>query len=603
MSKSNIDLKKLLSLPTVLSPSVSCDGCCVAFFWNVTGRMEVYVADLPDGEPVRVTHGELPRSVRTSIVWNRAGTNIVFGKDVDGNEKYSLWSLELASGTHRRLTDAPDAREVALEFSPDGRWLSFLSTRNGQQNLYKLDLESLDVVQLTDFSTPVHQSGMWSPDGQSILLSNNQSADLRNQDVYLVGANGGGAHRVFRGKEGSMDSPIAWLPDGDRIVVVSDALGSDRPVIVDKRTGDARWLGADDVEERPTDVSEDGRYLLSIQNCDASMTPIVTEIETGAVRPLIEVFGFTYWAEFALGGTAAVIDRTTPTRKSELFVFPVDDREPRSLTPIDYGTIDPSEFVAPRRVRYASSDGVTVPAILYEPTHIGDRCPPAVVHLHGGPWGQCVFAFYDLVQYLVSRGFAILQPDFRGSTGYGRAYMDLNYMDWGGGDLQDVIAGVDFLIREGKADPQRIAAYGGSYGGYLTYIALTKAPDLWKAGVAWIGITDLLAMHDESPPNMQYILRLMMGDPEENEELWRDRSAIYFAENLKAKLLMIHGVNDARCPVTQAHAFRDRLLELGYEEGTDFEYVELGEVGHGSSDIGDKIETYEAITRYLEANV
>ena len=166
-----------------------------------------------------------------------------------------------------------------------------------------------------------------------------------------------------------------------------------------------------------------------------------------------------------------------------------------------------------------------------------------------------------------------------------------------------MIAGVEFLVREGKADPGRIAAFGGSYGGYMTYMALVKAPDLWKAGVAWVGITDLLAWYDESTPDFQYIIRLMMGDPAENEELWRDRSAIHFAEELKAKLLMIHGVNDARCPVNQAHAFRDRLLELGYEEGRDFEYVELGEIGHGSSDIEERLGTYETITRYLEANV
>lgn len=603
MPKTTIELEKLLSLPTATCPRVSHDGRRVAFYWNATGRTELYVADLPDGKPVQVTHGELPRAIRTDIVWNRAGTKLVFGKDVEGNEKNDIWWIDIASGEARRLTNTPAAWEIALEFSPNDRWLSLLSRRDGYQNLYKLDVESLDVVRLTDFGASVFDSGQWSPDGQLLLLSTNESEDLKNVDVYVVDAEGEEARRIFRGREGSRDLPLAWLPDGERIVITSDASGVNRPAIVEVKSGDVRWLGMEGIEEKASDVSKDGRFLLSLRNRNAQVTPVVTEIETGGERPLIDALGFTYWAEFALGGTAAVIDRSTPTRKGELFVLPVREGNPRSLTPIDYGTIDPAEFVEPIYIRYESSDGLKIPAILYEPRRDEDRLPPAVVEIHGGPWGQRWLAFFDIVQYLVSRGFAVLQPNFRGSTSYGRAFADLNHMDWGGGDLRDVIAGVEYLTREGKADPERIAAYGGSYGGYMTYIALTKAPELWKAGVAWVGLTDLLAAYEESPPDMQYILRLMMGDPAENEELWRDRSAIHFAENLKAKLLMIHGVNDARCPVQQARAFRDRLLELGYEEGTDFEYVELGKVGHGSSDIEERIETYETIIRYLEENV
>ncbi len=603
MPKSTIELKGLLSLPTARAPAISHDGGRVAFYWDVTGRMELYVAELPDGEPIRMTDGELPRAIRGGIVWNRSGTKVAFIKDVDGNEKFDIWTLDIESREVRQLTDAPNAREVALEFSPDDRWLSFLSTRDGQQNLYKLDAESGDVVRLTDFAASVFHSGQWSPDGRSLLLSTNESEDLRNVDVYVVDADRMAPRRVFQGRLGSRDFPVAWLPDGKHIVVTSDATGVNRPGIVDINTGDVHWLGAEDVEERASDVSNDGRHLLSLRDQEASVVPIVTDLATGGGHALLDTPGFTYWAEFALDRTAAVIDRSSPTRKGELFVVPVDGRESRSLTPIDYGTIDPDEFVEPQRTRYVSPDGLEIAAILYEPPDRRETPPPAIVHLHGGPWGQSYLAFYDIVQYLVSRGFVVLQPDFRGSTGYGRAFTDLNYMDWGGGDLEDVIAGVEYLVREEKADPERIAAYGGSYGGYLTYIALVKAPDLWKAGVARNGVTDLLAMYEASPPSLRYILRLMMGDPAENEALWRDRSAIHFAGDLKAKLLMIHGVNDARCPVGQARAFRDRLLELGYEAGADFEYVELDRIGHGSSDIGDRIGTDRTIARFLEENV
>ena len=134
-------------------------------------------------------------------------------------------------------------------------------------------------------------------------------------------------------------------------------------------------------------------------------------------------------------------------------------------------------------------------------------------------------------------------------------------------------------------------------------MAVVKKPDLWKAGVAWIGITDLHLLYEKSMEHFKYYLRMLMGDPEENAELWRDRSAINFVENLNAKLLIMHGVNDPRCPVEQSRIFRDRLLELGYKEGEDFEYIEFTDVGHASSDMGQKTETYRIIADFLDRTV
>ena len=173
----------------------------------------------------------------------------------------------------------------------------------------------------------------------------------------------------------------------------------------------------------------------------------------------------------------------------------------------------------------------------------------------------------------------------------------------GGGDLEDVAAGVQYLKSIGFVDPGRVAVFGGSYGGYMTFMAVVKKPDLWKAGIAWIGITDLHRLYNKSMEHFKYYLRRLMGDPEENAKLWRDRSAINFARNLKAKLLILHGVNDPRCPVEQSRIFRDRLLELGYEEGEDFEYVEFADVGHASSDVDQKTATYRIIVDFLDRTV
>lgn len=175
--------------------------------------------------------------------------------------------------------------------------------------------------------------------------------------------------------------------------------------------------------------------------------------------------------------------------------------------------------------------------------------------------------------------------------------------DWGGKDLKDVVAGANYLKALPEVDPDRIGIWGGSYGGFMTYIALTKEPDYWKAGVAWVGISDLLSMYNLSMPHFKIFLKEQMGDPEENLELWKDRSAVNFAQNLKTKLLILHGVNDPRCPVQQARIFRDKLLELGFKEGEDFIYLERAE-GHGGwSDVEARIQTIEIVVNFFDRNL
>jgi dipeptidyl aminopeptidase/acylaminoacyl peptidase len=131
-------------------------------------------------------------------------------------------------------------------------------------------------------------------------------------------------------------------------------------------------------------------------------------------------------------------------------------------------------------------------------------------------------------------------------------------------------------------------------------MAVTKKPDLWKAAVAWVGISDLHRLYDSSMEHFKYYLRWQMGDPEVDAELWRDRSAVNFLENLTAQLFIVNGLNDPRCPIEQARVVRDRLLELGKIEGEDFEYVELGEEGHGTSDIEQKIRSYRLLADYMQ---
>jgi dipeptidyl aminopeptidase/acylaminoacyl peptidase len=166
----------------------------------------------------------------------------------------------------------------------------------------------------------------------------------------------------------------------------------------------------------------------------------------------------------------------------------------------------------------------------------------------------------------------------------------------------DVAAGGRWLADREFVDADRLAVVGGSFGGFSTYTQLVRYPDLWAAGVAWVGITDLPALYEESMPRYRANLERQLGDPEENGALWRDRSPITHVGNLSAPLCIVHGVNDPRCPVSQARRFRDALLDRGLEAGEDgdFEYEKLGAEGHGSTDRKQKRRRFELLGAFLD---
>jgi len=267
----------------------------------------------------------------------------------------------------------------------------------------------------------------------------------------------------------------------------------------------------------------------------------------------------------------------------------------------EYGSIDPATFVDAEEVSYESSDGTEIEALLYRPEGRGREAVPAVVKVHGGPHARAVKRFDHRTQLLVNRGYAVLEPNYRGSLGRGREFKNAIHGDWGGMEQEDVLEGGRWLKDQEWVDEDRVAVLGGSYGGYSTYMQLVENPDSWATGAAWVGITDLHELFENSMPHFKTTLREQMGDPERNHDLWRERSPIEHVEAIEAPILMVHGVNDPRCPVEQARRFRDALVERrGWTEGEDFAYEELDEEGHGSTDIEQKTRALSIVADYLD---
>ncbi len=597
-----IPLEELARLPNFYTPTAAWSGDKLAFYWDKTSRLELYVLDLSTREVQQVSHGEVPRSVRAGFVWDRSGEQIVFANDRDGNEQHDLYAINVNTSETTQLTNNPSCQEYPVEFSPDNQWLCVLTNKRGQLNLWKMRPDGSEYTQLSDYKNPVG-AGAWSRDSEWIAYGTNETSNLKNTDVYVMRADGSEARRVFSAGEGAQDWFADWSPDGKMMAITSDASGLHRPGILDWQSGQVRWLGRDGIDDTAIRFSQNGEWLACMRNHESQIRPVLYEVSTGKPRELRLPPGIAVGSYFALNDTTLITMFMSDTTCTSLVLYDLARDDYQMLIAPEYGSIDPSVFVEGKHIWYDSFDGMKIPAILYKPRSINGAKLPAIVHVHGGPTGQWFRGFDPFAQCLVDQGYVVIQPNVRGSTGYGTKFRDIGLKDWGGADLEDVACAAEYVKRLSYVDPNRIGVFGVSYGGYMTFMAVTKKPELWKAAVASVGITDLHRLYEKNNDQFKYYLRQQMGDPDKDADLWRERSAINFADRLRAKLLMIHGSNDPRCPVEQSQLFRDKLLELGRTEGTDFEYVEFTDQGHGSADIAHKIRTYQLMADYFKRNL
>jgi dipeptidyl aminopeptidase/acylaminoacyl peptidase len=267
---------------------------------------------------------------------------------------------------------------------------------------------------------------------------------------------------------------------------------------------------------------------------------------------------------FTPNGDKIIFAFEDPRHPADLWALSPRDGSTQQLTHSLSAQLQDSHFVMPSEIRYPSLDSVEVPALLFQPEH-ADKNPPGVVVVHGGPNWLYQFSWMPLVQHMASRGWVVLAPNYRGSTGYGRAWQLASRFDLGGVDTADVVAGADYLANQGLADRARIAVTGRSHGGYLTMTSLTQYPDRWAAGSAIVPFLNWFTAHANSREDLQHWDIENMGDPQEKHDLWQDRSPYFFLDRIQAPVQLVCGAHDPRCPVSESIRAREALLELGKE--------------------------------------
>ncbi|WP_138004543.1 S9 family peptidase [Halalkalirubrum salinum] len=607
-------LSELAQLPTMAHPVLSPGGDRIALYYDISGRNEVYVLDTETGKLAQRSDGEVPRNARWYLRWDADGDRVLFHNDDAGNEQNDIHALD-ADGTVEQLVEMDGQASI---HDVGESHLLFGSSRDGQMNVYRYDFDTGAVTKLTEYDRAVWTSHL-SPDEERIAYATNETDDYDNRDVYVADIDGSNPRNLEIGAVGAEATPIEWDASGSRLLVGDNSEDLGRIGVYDFDEDAVTWYAETEYDESPVAFLPDGDRVLGVRSRDAMTLPVVWDLNSGAGRELDVpdgVASFVASADEPLTADGRVVfQHTTPTRRPELLAYDLETDEYEVLLEAEYGPFEPEDF-ADATYFTVDSDGVpetpaaaidhepaeelSIGALLYDS---GERPSPLIINPHGGPRARSSKAFNLYTQVLCARGYSVLQVNYRGSTGRGRAFVEALIDDWGGAEQGDVVVAAEHALETNEwLDDDRVAVFGGSYGGYSAYWQLVQYPSLYDAGVAWIGLTDLEEMYETTMPHFRTELMMKyLGTPEENPALYRDRSPLTHAKNLDAPLLMIHGVNDRRVPVSQAQLFRDRLEELDYEFGSGgtVEYEELGEEGHASTDQDQKLRMFRLLDEFL----
>jgi dipeptidyl aminopeptidase/acylaminoacyl peptidase len=260
--------------------------------------------------------------------------------------------------------------------------------------------------------------------------------------------------------------------------------------------------------------------------------------------------------------------------------------------------LNDQDLVPMKPIKYQSRDGLTINGYLTLPKGVPARNLPVVVNPHGGPWYRDTWGYNPEVQFLANRGYAVLQVNFRGSTGYGRKFWESSFKQWGKTMQDDITDGVQWLIKQGIGDPKRVGIYGGSYGGYATLAGLVYTPDLYAVGVDYVGVSNLFTFMKSIPAYWKPYLEMlyeMIGDPEKDKDLLTAASPVFHSDKIKVPLLIAQGANDPR--VNKAES--DQMVEALKKRGIEVPYIVKANEGHGFGNEENRFEFYRAMEEFL----
>ena len=621
------DIARYLNVRSAANPSLSPDGARVAYVTSVTGHAQLWVADVRAGvAPRQITFGEPV----TFHEWSPTGEWIAYGVDRAGNEREGFYLISPDGTREVELLAPSQAFRAWGGFSRDGRYVAFSATDPGGADfhVFTLNLKAEELRPLKVYSgRGGNYVAAWKPDRTGLLISRTRGEDAN--DLLFLDMAKDETVTLFEPQTAARYDSFAWTPDSRGFYMASD---QDRDfaglAFYDLTTRRLTWVETPERDVEQVALSPDGRWLAWTENEGGSSAVILRDLQSGSgLRRRLDaataglpqgVVGSLAWAAnqprlaIRLSGPSVpgdiwVFDGTRPSMTSR---SPAGARRPDSLddlrarltrvTNSALAGLDPSQFVRPQPVSFRSHDGEPVHGLLYLPPGASAaRRAPVVLAVHGGPTGQARPSFNPVHQYLLARGYAILDFNFRGSTGYGKRFARLDNGRLRPNAVKDMAAAADWLKASGHpVDGAKVAVMGGSYGGYMTFAALAQLPEKFAAGVSFVGVSNWVTALEGASPSLKASDRVEYGDIDNaaDREFFRQLSPLTHVAAVRAPLLVSHGANDPRDPITES----DQFVRAIRERGGEVEYLRFPDEGHGIRKLSNRVIAYRRVARFLE---
>ncbi len=608
-----IDRELFFGDPEISGAQISPDGNFIAFIKPFKGTRNIWVKRTAEPfSAAKPITADLKRPVRIYF-WSRDGKYILFAQDKDGDENFNVFAVNPAESpsagqdvpTARNLTDAKGVRAAIYSVprsQPDVIYVGLNDRDAAWHDLYKVNISSGErtlVRQNTERITA------WYFDLKDQLRLATRSAD--NGDTEVLRVDEKGFTKVYSCNVFETCGPIRYHKDGQRTYMVTNKGDVDllRLVLFNPVAG----------KEELVESDPEGRVDFG----NASFSEVTDEL---IATSYLDDKARIYWKDKSYEADYNLLRKKLPNRElnfgsstkdEQLFLISANsdtepgesylfDRKTKKLT-LNYRIRDKlvRDHLAPMKaVSYKSSDGLEIPAYLTLPKGVAPKNLPVIIVPHGGPWGRDVWGYNSMAQFLANRGYAVLQPNFRASTGFGKKFLDAGNKEWGQKMQDDVTWGAKYLIAEGIADPKRIGIMGGSYGGYATLAGVAFTPDVYAAAVSIVGPSNLITLLDSIPPYWEQIRKLFherMGDPTtpEGKAQLERQSPLNSADKIKTPLLVIQGANDPRVKKHESDqivvALRDRKFPV--------EYLVAADEGHGFARPVNNMAMFAASEKFL----
>ncbi|MBB6143639.1 dipeptidyl aminopeptidase/acylaminoacyl peptidase [Silvibacterium bohemicum] len=600
---SHISLQDILSEEPITETALSPDGKTFA----ITRDGQIFLLPVDGGWPVRLTS---TTGGKTGLSWSPDGKLIAFAS------RGGIWTVTVTGGQPRRLTDAPagggDPRQATdrePQWSPKGHWILFTSGRRGH-NSQMVVSEDGSVSSLLTPGPDDAAQGKWSPDGTQIVFverareyfsgrlkilhfdPRSGQPEGKASVLYTAPVDRGGGWEI-RGAE--------WSPDGRELVTVLQNSGWDHLYLIPASGGEPKQITDGAFEDADPLFSPDGKTLafVSSRGLLEARNVWVMPAHGGEARILskFDTPGISAQPEWSPDGRSIYFHHQSPTETADLLVADAKgESTPRYLTHTTPKNFEDAQV--PERVTWKSKDGKEIAGLLFTPKAAkpGARLP-AVLWIHGGPEGQDVFRADGWAQYLAQEGYVVLEPNYRGSSGYGEVFRNLNVEDSNGAEVDDVATGAQYLVDRGLADPAKLAIGGGSHGGTMTAYMVVHYPNLFAAAIELYGVVDReLFVERTNPPSSIRWMMKMGGSPTEKPEVYRRANVLLQVDKVQTPLLVMHGEDDPQVPPADSAFFVKALRE---HNKTVFYFTYPNEL-HGFAQPAHRLDAWEKQLAFLQ---